>query len=276
MDPFSIFWFILILASLQPLLAQKVLEARRQALISRLERERKSRVILLVHRQERMSFLGIPVVNFIDIEDSEKVIRVIHNTPKNTAIDLVLHTPGGLVLAAVQIAEALANHPGETRVIVPHYAMSGGTLIALAAKQIYMSPAATLGPLDPQLGQYPAPSLLKVKSEKDINKIDDATLVLADQAEKALQQIRTHIQRIMRTHYSEKTAAHVAEVLTEGRWTHDYPIMYEEAQQLGLNVSTEIPEGFVDLMDLYPQPVKRIPTVEYLPHHPRHRNGSSD
>ena len=45
---------------------------------------------------------------------------------------------------------------------VPHYAMSGGTLIALAADEIVMYEDAVLGPVDPQLGQYPAASILTV------------------------------------------------------------------------------------------------------------------
>ncbi len=275
MDPFSIFWILILLASIQPLLSQKVLEAKRQSLISQLEKDRGSRIILMVHRQERMSFLGIPVANFIDIEDSEKVIRAIHSTPDDVPIDFVLHTPGGLVLAAVQIAQALARHPAETRVIVPHYAMSGGTLIALAAHKIYMAPSATLGPLDPQLGTYAAPSLLRLKQEKDINKIDDETLVLIDQAEKALRQIQHHIREIAGRRYPAETAERLAKVLTEGRWTHDYPLMHDEAKSLGLHVDTDIPQGFLDLMEFYPQPLKKMPTVEYLPYHPRHRNGAS-
>ena len=46
--------------------------------------------------------------------------------------------------------------------VVPHYAMSGGTLIALAADEIVLDAHAALGPVDPQLGQYPAASLVEV------------------------------------------------------------------------------------------------------------------
>jgi len=54
--------------------------------------------------------------------------------------------PGGLVLAAEQIAPALRRHSGTVTVFVPRYAMSGGTLIALAADEIVMDPNAVLGP----------------------------------------------------------------------------------------------------------------------------------
>jgi len=68
---------------------------------------------------------------------------------------MVLHTPGGLVLASEQIALALEKHPSKVTVFIPHYAMSGGTMIALAADEIVLDENAVMGPVDPQLGQYP-------------------------------------------------------------------------------------------------------------------------
>src|SRR5262245_54346823 len=134
MDGISqLFWLFLILASLAPMVQQRMLTYARIALLRRLEKLRGSRVITLIHRQETMSFLGFPVMRYIDIEDSELVLQAIRLTPPEMPIDLVLHTPGGLVLAAEQIAFALAGHPGKVTVIVPHYAMSGGTMVALAA-----------------------------------------------------------------------------------------------------------------------------------------------
>ena len=81
----------------------------------------------------------MPIYRYIDIEDSEAIIRAIRTTPLNVPIMMILHTPGGLVLAASQIARALKAHPAKKVVVVPHYAMSGGTLIALAADEIIIS-----------------------------------------------------------------------------------------------------------------------------------------
>jgi len=64
---------------------------------------------------------------------------------------MIIYTPGGLVLVAAQIAMTLKAHPAKKTVIVPHYAMSEGTPIALAADEIITDPYAVLGPLDPQL-----------------------------------------------------------------------------------------------------------------------------
>src|SRR5258708_10787459 len=128
----DIVWLFFIFSAVQPMLRQQMLEAMRIRKISQLERERKSRVILLVHRQETMRFLGFPIARYIDINDSEDVFRAIQMTDADVPLDLVLHPPGGLVLAALQIAKAVREHKGKVTVFVPHYATSAGTLIAPA------------------------------------------------------------------------------------------------------------------------------------------------
>jgi ClpP class serine protease len=139
MTPGDLLWLFFVFSALQPVLKQRFLEASRQRLIATIERRRSSRVILLVHRQESMNILGFPVVRYIDVNDSEEVLQAIHLTDPAVPVDIVLHTPGGLVLAALQIARAIHKRPGKVTAFVPHYAMSGGTLIALAAKEIVMS-----------------------------------------------------------------------------------------------------------------------------------------
>jgi ClpP class serine protease len=148
--------------------------------------------------------------------------------------------------------------------------MSGGTLIALAADEIVMSPHAVLGPVDPQLGEYPAASLVKLIAEKPIDKIDDKTLILADMANKALKQLYESLRELLSDRYPPDKVEELARILTHGTWTHDYPITFEKGKELGLHVSSEMPLEFLELMSLYPQPVKRQPTVEYIPL-PRHR-----
>ena len=265
MDPMQIFWLFFMLTALQPVITQRLLEASRKRLIGRIERERKSRVILLVHRQETMSLLGFPIFRYIDVDDSEEVIRAIHLTDPEIPLDLVLHTPGGLVLAATQIARAVLKRKGKVTVFVPHYAMSGGTLIALAANEIVMSGDAVLGPVDPQLGQQPATSILKVIHQKPIAEVDDQTLILADQAGKALAQMAQEVGELLADKYPAEKAQELAKLMTSGTWTHDYPITYERAVALGLRVNDKIPENMLHLMQLYPQPTRRQPSVEYLP-----------
>jgi len=254
-----------LLSTLQPVLKQRFIEASRQRLIASIERRRNSRVILLVHRQETMSILGFPVFRYIDVNDSEEVLRAIHLTDPAVPLDIVLHTPGGLVLASLQIARAIHKHQGKVTAFVPHYAMSGGTLIALAAKEIVMSEYAVLGPVDPQLGQYPAASILKAVAKKPAAEVDDQTLILADQAEKAMSQVRESVRELLADKCPQEKAEELARLLSEGTWTHDHPITYETAKSFGLPVRSDIPAEFLDLMNLYPQPVRRQPTVEYLP-----------
>jgi len=265
MGAMDFFWFFFMLAAIQPILRQKFLEASRKRLLGVIEQQRNSRVILLIHRQETMSLIGFPIFRYIDINDSEEVLRAIHLTDADVPIDLVLHTPGGLVLASLQIARALANHKAKVTVFVPHYAMSGGTLIALAADEIVISPHATLGPVDPQIGQYAAASILKVIDQKPIKEIDDQTVILADQAEKAIAQVRESLRELLEKKMSPEKADELSNLLSTGKWTHDYPITFKEAQQLGLPVNTDMPEKILRLLELYPQPVRRQPTVEYVP-----------
>jgi ClpP class serine protease len=234
--------------------------------IAQLERQRGSRVILLVHRQETMRFLGFPIVRYIDINDSEEVLRAIQMTDDDVPLDIVLHTPGGLVLAALQIARAIRDHRAKVTAFVPHYAMSGGTLIALAADEIVMCPHSVLGPIDPQLGDSPAASVLKAVEQKPIAEIDDKTLILADVGRKAIAQVKQAARKLLDRRLPAEEADALAEKLSTGTWTHDYPILPEEARELGLRVSTDMPDTVMTLMALYPQPVHtQQGGVEYLP-----------
>jgi ClpP class serine protease len=261
----DLFWLFLIFSALQPLIRQKWLEASRLRLLKRLEQKRGSIAIALVHRQETISFLGFPLMRYIDVHDSEEVLRAIRLCDPECPVDLIIHTPGGLVLAAAQIAHALYRHRGKVTVFVPHYAMPGGTLIALAADAIVMDENAMLGPVDPQIGQSPAASLLTVLAHKEPKDIDDQTLILADVARKALAQVRATVQQLLSTRLSGEQAEALADKISSGTWTHDYPITAEEAKAMGLPVSTEMPPEIYQLMHLFPQPTRTRPTVEYIP-----------
>jgi ClpP class serine protease len=265
MTPFDILWLFFVLSSLQPVLQQRFLAYQRTAALRTLEKREHSRVITLIHRREGFAFLGIPFGGFIDIDDSEAVIRAIEMTGKDVPISMVLHTPGGLVLAAEQIAAALAGHPARVTVYVPHYAMSGGTLISLAADTIVMSPSAVLGPVDPQIGDMPVASILAAVEQKDKNEVDDKTLILADVGRKAQHQVEGFVEKLLSKRLPEDHAKDLAHALSEGRWTHDFPIDVDMAQQMGLPVSTDLPDEVRLLMALYPQPKGRRPSVEYIP-----------
>ncbi len=272
MDFTILLFLFFLISSLQPVIRQRMLEASRTRMLRSLEEKRNSRVIALIHRQERLSFLGFPLARYIDINDSEEVLRAIKLTDDHVPIDLILHTPGGLVLAAEQIAKALCRHPAKVTVFVPHYAMSGGTLIALAADEIVMDENAVLGPVDPQIGQQPAASILSVLEQKSLDHVSDETLILADISRKAIRQVKDTVTEILVSHIDRERAENLADILASGRWTHDYPISVEEARGLGLPISTDVPKEVYQLMNLYPQAGMGRPTVEYIPvPYPLHR-----
>ncbi|MDP2858609.1 MAG: ATP-dependent Clp protease proteolytic subunit [Bacillota bacterium] len=258
-------WGLFIISVLLPMVQQKQIESARLRLMHDLERKRKSRVITMIHRQEALSFLGFAFSRYIDIEDSERLLRAIRMTPDNMPIDLILHTPGGLVLASEQIARALLRHEAKVTVFVPHYAMSGGTLIALAANEIVMDPNAVLGPIDPQIGQYAAASILRVLREKERKDIDDETIILADMAEKAIKQVGEAVKELLSEKMGPEEAQVLADNLSSGQWTHDYPLTCKELKDLGIVASTDMPKEIYKLMDLYPQSSQRRPSVQYVP-----------
>lgn len=265
-----ILWVLLIFALFLPLFRQRSLHFHRLRIIRSLEEKRNSRVITLIHRQEVFSFLGIPLFRYIDVDDSEQILRAIRMTPPEMPIDLILHTAGGLVLAAEQIAHALKNHRSKVTVMVPHYAMSGGTLIALSADELLMDPNAVLGPVDPQLERglgnlLPATSVLKVLSQKPREKIEDSTLVMADVAFKAISQVKNFIKWLLSEKVSPEEAERISSFLSEGEWTHDAPLTVEALKEIGISAKTELPEEVYKLMELYPPPPGRRPSVQYIP-----------
>jgi ClpP class serine protease len=265
MDLGNIFTLVLFAFLLVPVLAQRLLAARRTRALYALQRSRKTRVIAMIHRQETVGFLGVPFFRFIDIDDSEEVLRAIRMTPDETPIDLLLHTPGGLVLASEQIAYALRQHPAKVTVLVPHYAMSGGTLLALAADEIRMDAAAVLGPVDPQLGDLPAASLIRVAAKKPLERVEDRTLILADVAEKAVRHMKEVVRELVSARLDKKNAETLAEELAGGHYTHDDPITVDEAQALGLPVEVGLPPEAYEVMSLFPQAGRRRPSVQYVP-----------
>ena len=261
----AVFWILVVGVLVSMLFGTRGNDSQRTELLNKFEKERGSRVISLIHRQESTSVFGVAVDSHISIEDSEAVLRAIRLTPPEQPIDLILHTPGGLVLASEQIAKALVERKGKVTVFIPHYAMSGGTMIALAADEIVMDNNAVLGPVDPQIGGMPAGSIVNLLAIKNRNNISDEMLILADVSQKARVQVAGFITQVLMKHMPEKKALQVATILSEGRWTHDFPLIVPVLRELGLNVTTEMPRLVYDLMDLYPQGNGARPSVMFVP-----------
>jgi ClpP class serine protease len=270
LDFSSLFWIVIVLLALQPFITARWYAMRRAQAIRAIEVKHNSRVITMIHRQERRSLFGLSVFRHIDLEDAQAIIAAIKDTPPDMPIDLVLHTPGGLVLAAMQIARAVEAHPAKTTVYVPIYAMSGGTLIALAANEIVMGEFSMLGPIDPQIVGLPAASIVKARDSKPVANVFDLTLVLADMSDKALAQLRRGAVELLTPRMEQGAAEALAGKLTDGHWTHDYALTASEAKALGLPVKLGIPPEVMALMRLYPQPVQQS-GVEFLTVNPARR-----
>ncbi len=260
----TLFWIAIIAMALQPLLMGRWAAMQRAQQIRAIEKAHDSRVITMIHRQEKRSLFGFAVSRHIDLEDAQTIIAAIKETPKHVPIDLVLHTPGGLVLAAMQIARAVEAHPAKVTVYVPVYAMSGGTLIALAADEIVLGEFSVLGPIDPQIMGLPAASIVRARYAKPVAEVLDLTLVLADVSEKALAQVKRGAVELLTPRMEQSAAEALAEKLAGGHWTHDYALTAAEARELGLPVKADMPQVVLDLMRLYPQAVQQS-GVEFLP-----------
>ena len=260
----TLIWIFFAIMVLQPLLTGRWYAVRRAQAIRAIERANGSRVITMIHRQEKRSLFGFTVARHIDLEDAQTIIAAIKETPDDMPIDLVIHTPGGIVLAAMQIARAVEAHKAKVTVYVPVYAMSGGTLIALAADEIVLGEFSVLGPIDPQIAGFPAASIVKARNAKPAESVFDLTFVLADMGEKALAQVKRGAVELLTRRMEREAAEALAEKLAGGHWTHDYALTATEAATLGLPIKVGMPAEVLALMKLYPQPVQRS-GIEYLP-----------
>lgn len=261
-------WLLLLalLLALYWLPRHRRVRARRR-LIHRLEASRGSRVIAMIHREGGpLSLMG---GGSIGNYEAETILKIIRETPPTTPIDLLLHTPGGRIYATAQIGRALKNHPAPVRAIVPHWAMSGGTFLSLAADEILMDKNAILGPVDPQTfsplkGAVAMASALRVIREKSKDEIDDETWMLADQAEKMIHEVEQHLYEVMLNRLGEEKARELARTMSEGRWTHAYPFTAQELSAMGLKVSTEVPKEAYELLEAFPSGA-RFRAIQWLP-----------
>ncbi len=222
-----------------------IIQARR-SILQRMEMKRGSKVITIVHSK---SVFGEESYEELGPEEVEHILMRIHDIPHHTPIDLILHTPGGMALSAEMIAMALMVHGGKVTVHVPFYAMSGGTLIALAGDEIRMEQWSVLGPVDPQIGGWPASILLKIVKEKGIQFSQDDTIMYSYLAEMALEQMKRFVLKILSGKMKTADAERVADCLLREYVAHDTPINYKVAKSLKLPVKLGMPEEVYQFFD---------------------------
>ncbi len=213
---------------------------RRAQLIHEIEEERGSRVIYLIHRKEPWSKSDEEPE--LVLEDSEVILQEVKETPDDKPIDFIIHTEGGLTFAANLIAMALKYHPAKVTVMVPFYAMSDGTYLALAADEIMMEKYSILAPLEPTIDDMPAHWMMQLPKRKPIELIADRTILLAESARMETENAREFVKWLLQDKMAEDKATQVADFLVGGYMASTTPITLDVARAIGLNVVEGVPE----------------------------------
>lgn len=265
-------WFGLLIllilagAALWPVAQQRLLLLRRTGSLERFARSRGSLALTLIARRETYRFFGLPLLRRDEFDSPEGALRRIARASNRTPIDLILHVGPEQSLAAEQIAHALIRHPARVTVFVPHQALGDGLLVALAADELVLDPNAVLGPVMPYAGPYPAVSVLTAVRDKTAERVDDRTLILADQARKARAQVQALVAELLTARNPElENVPELAAQLSGDGWTPQYPILIEEARRLGLRIKDEFPPELHNLLDLYDTATVRRPSCAVAP-----------
>jgi ClpP class serine protease len=223
------------------------IQARRAQLIHELEEERGTRVITLIHRKEPWSTDDDEPE--IVLEDSETILQQVRETPHDKPIDFILHTEGGLAFAADMMAMALKHHPAKVTVMVPFYAMSSGTYLALAADEIIMEKYSILAPVEPTLDDMPANGIVAILKRKPVETIADRTILLTEKARMELENAGAFVKWLLEDKMAEDQAGQVANFLVGGFMATTTPITLDVARAIGLNVTEGVPEKVHQLFE---------------------------
>jgi hypothetical protein len=204
-------------------------------------------------------------------DDTIGMVELLHNVPRNSSIDFMLHTGGGDIDAAEKIVAMLRTTVGQgrLRVIVPDFAKSAGTLIALAADKIVMSDSSELGPIDPQFlkkdgdGNSRWHSVLnylnayeslceKLRATPDdlpakimLSKLDPTTVVQFEAVSKRARTLaEEHLNRWMFQQNKGNYTKIASELRDTNKWpAHGQMISWEDAREMGMEVQYLEPTG---------------------------------
>ena len=117
---------------------------------------------IIIYYSGWLQKVGLPLPVGVDDSDKNGFMTVIHGLDRTKGLDLLLHTPGGETAATESLVQFLRSMFGtDIRAIVPQLAMSAGTMIACACKEIVMGKHSSLGPIDPQMGGLPAHGIVE-------------------------------------------------------------------------------------------------------------------
>lgn len=217
-------------------------------------------------------FLSKPEIQSeINDEDKNGFMMAVHRLDRTKGLDLILHTPGGLITATQSIVNYLQRmFKDDIRAIVPQIAMSAGTMLACSCKEILMAKHSNLGPIDPHLRGIPAYGAIREfrracrEVKRDASKIPIWQSIIGQyrptflsQCENAIKLsndfVRDQLEKVMfaREKDAREKAASVVRKLTDysGNKTHDRHIHIDESKAIGLKVKEIESDGnFQDLL----------------------------
>ena len=254
---FSIFLFMIIFFVLSGILfnliSQFLVEYHIRQLISGYEKAHDAKVFYFIHRKRSLGIFGISLYEYLEVYDAHRFLRDLKSVPEDKNLVIIIHSPGGELLAAMQIAKVLKEWKGKVSVVVPYYAMSAGTLIALSADAIYADRNVTFGAIDPQIpvggNRYvSAADLYRVCRGNSTISVQDR--ILCEMGRKAMKQVESFLKRVVLKDKDEKVAEAVINTLLYTERSHDFPFFAENLKEMGLNVVFEIPQELRELSDL--------------------------
>lgn len=234
---------------------------QRQTMIRRIQADTDARLVCYICGRGTL----------IDRDDTLGFVDLLHNVPRGSNLDLLVHTGGGDMDAAEKLISMVRTTVGNgrLRMIVPDFAKSAGTLMALGADAILMSDSSELGPIDPQislndgrgnliplsvqtyLDAYEAHSTALRKDPNDasarlmLGKLDPATVKLL---ESARDRARTFAESQLKHGMFRTTPGNFTEIagrlLDTKRWqSHGQMISWRDASSIGLAVTYVAPES---------------------------------
>lgn len=199
----------------------------------------------------------------ITFDEAFEAVAAIRQANARAKILVVLHTLGGYARPAHMIAMALKHHIAKSkgyrnlkkdpRVVayIPYIAMSGGTMIALAADKVVMDDTASIGPIDTIYGGFSAEAYEALLEQKGVEATQDVLVMLAHEAKKYDRYAVRVARTIINDAHKDKARPehHLADHLSSGRMSHSEAITAREAEDLGMNVSRKLPEAVAGLVD---------------------------
>ena len=206
--------------------------------------------IAIIHHLRPSAFVWIKKrYAQINLEEALAVVQTIRGVPDDRPIHLILHTLGGLSIAGEMIAQAIKLHKASVTAYIPYYAMSAGTVIALATERVVFGRGAALGPIDSQYYGFPVDSYIDMLKRKRARHIDDATLLIALSAKKVIADDEKVLCDLINKKHGHGDPCKIARYLASGIHNHGYRVTFDKAKQLGINVATGVPQEYFELVD---------------------------